>query len=219
MVITFDDGWKENFKLLDVIKKYELRPTIFLTSHLIDTNRNFWWTICNEADSERLKRVPNNYRLIELNEKYGYHPDKEYPGKRQSLNKIEIDQMKAFVEFGLHTCFHPILTKCSEEEKRAEIIECKIRLENILEKKIEAFAYPNGNYDHKCIEILKEHGIKTARTVDVGWNSKTTDPFKLKALYITDNVTINKLASQLTGVPLFMQYLLKGSFRGLNEQL
>lgn len=215
MVITFDDGWKENYDLLDLIIKYKLKPTIFLTSHLINTDRNYWWSICNESDLNRLIRIPNNQRLMELKEKYDYYPEKEYPGRRQSLNIKEINQMKEFVEFGLHTCFHPILTNCSDEEKRSEIKKCKIRLEKILDKNIYTFAYPNGSYDNKCIEILKELGLKVARTVDVGWNSDRTDPYKLKTLYISDNVTINKLASQLTGIPLYLQYLLKGNLKGL----
>ena len=42
-VITFDDGLKTNFDLLDVIKIYKIRPTIFITTNLINTNKSFWF--------------------------------------------------------------------------------------------------------------------------------------------------------------------------------
>jgi peptidoglycan/xylan/chitin deacetylase (PgdA/CDA1 family) len=200
MIITFDDGWKENHSLLNTIIKYKLKPTIFLTSHLINTKRNFWWTICNEKDSVRFKQIPNKQRLLELKERYNYDPYKEYQGRRQSLNIEEINDMKEFVEFGLHSSFHPVLTKCTEEEKRKEIHEGKKRLENILNKRIVSFAYPNGDFDDECIEILKESGIEVAKTANVGWNNKKTNPFKLRSMYITDNASINKLVSQLTGI-------------------
>lgn len=210
MVITLDDGWKENYDLMPVIMKYKFRPIIFLVSHLINTNRQFWWTICKPNEISRYKMIPNNRRLEELKAKYQYFPEKEYPGKRQALNLSEIEKMKNYVDFGLHTCFHPILTKCSEDEKRKEILECKTEVERIVGKEISSFCFPNGIYDESCINLLKENGIKIARTTDVGWNGLSTNRFKLRVTGVSDNSSLNKLIAELTGIPLIFQFLLYG---------
>ncbi|MBI9063784.1 MAG: polysaccharide deacetylase family protein [Marinilabiliaceae bacterium] len=217
MVVTLDDGWKENYDLLSIIKKYNFRPTLFLTSHLINTERHFWWTTCDENDVERLKRLPNSQRIAELKEKWFYDPDKEYLGDRQALNISEIEMMKEHVDFGLHTCYHPILTKCSFEEKRKEIIACKNKVEEILEYPIEFFSYPNGDYDDECIEILRKCGVKIARTTDSGWNNTQSNLYKLKVTGVSDNGSKNKLIAELTGIPMYFQHFFKGSFNGLKN--
>jgi peptidoglycan/xylan/chitin deacetylase (PgdA/CDA1 family) len=217
LLITIDDGWKENIGLLGIINKYKIRPTIFLTSHLINTDRNFWWTTVNKPkEINLLKRFPNNQRIKYLFDKFNYSQEKEYPENRQALNLYEIGKMKESVDFSFHTCFHPILTKCNDDEKEAEIIESKIMLEKLLGSNLYSFAYPNGNYDLKCVDILKENGIRIARTLEVGRNGKKTDPLRLKVTGVSDDGTINKLASELTGIPLFAQYLLNGYYFRMN---
>ena len=211
LLITIDDGWKENYNLLEIIRKYKIRPVIFLTSHLVNTYRNYWWTIgLRIEDINRLKKVPNHQRLTDLYNNFNYYPEKEFPENRQVLNISEIQQMRDVVDFGLHTCSHPVLTKCTGEEKRNEIIECRRRIEEILGSDINSFAYPNGDFDIESISILKENGIKIARTMNVGRNNKMTNPFTLKVTGVSDDGSLNKLASELTGIPLFFQHLLKG---------
>lgn len=208
LIVTFDDGWKENYHLLPLISQYKFRPTIFLTSHIIDTERCFWWTKCKAEEIEHLKKLPNRERLKHLKEKYRFHFKKNYSGERQALNLAEINKMKAHIDFGLHTCYHPILTQCTFQEKRAEIIECKNEIERKIGTQPEFFAFPNGDYDAECIEILQECGVTFARTTEVGWNNHKSHPHKLKIRAISDNGSVTKLAAELTGIPLFIQSLL-----------
>jgi peptidoglycan/xylan/chitin deacetylase (PgdA/CDA1 family) len=159
--------------------------------------------------------MTNSKRMSVLLIRYLYDFDKEYVGERQALSLQEIDMMKMDVDFGLHTCNHPILTKCSTEEKRHEIVECKTRVEEILGHPVVSFSYPNGDYDDECIEILKESGVKIARTTDAGWNHARLNPYKLKVTGVSDNSSKNKLIAELTGIPMFLQYLSLGRINGI----
>lgn len=215
LLITFDDGWKGNFKLLDMFMEFKLRPLIFLTSHLIDSNRNFWFTISTDAETESLKRKSYNQRLRYLKNKYEYSLEKEFPENRQVLNLEEIRKMMNYVDFGSHSSFHSILTICNPAEKSDEIEGSLARLEELLGMPLASFAYPNGDYDNETIELLKKCKMKVARTTDAGWNNRKSDPYRLKVTGVSDNASVTKLASELTGISMYVQYLLQGSLRGL----
>ena len=43
LVISIDDGHKDNYKLLDLFKTYHIYPTIYLCSHIVNTNKKFWF--------------------------------------------------------------------------------------------------------------------------------------------------------------------------------
>ena len=42
LVITFDDGNREGFDLTEVFERYKIRPTFYVCSNIINTNRKFW---------------------------------------------------------------------------------------------------------------------------------------------------------------------------------
>jgi peptidoglycan/xylan/chitin deacetylase (PgdA/CDA1 family) len=204
---------------LDIFREYNLRPVIFLSTHLVDTSRNFWFTICNHSDTELLKKKQSDQRLLSLKKEYDFYPEKEFPGNRQVLNMEEVRKMMEYVDFGSHTSFHTVLTKCDPEEKSNEIKGSVVRLKELLGIPVTAFACPNGDYDSEVIDLLKESNIRVARTIDAGWNNRKSDPYKLKVTGVSDNASITKLASEMTGISRFMQYLLKGSFNGLKPRI
>src|SRR6266498_1303614 len=57
-------------------------------------------------------------------------------------NAIELSENA--IEMGGHTASHPILTRISLEEARAEISKSKQRIEEEINKPVLSFAYPNG---------------------------------------------------------------------------
>lgn len=214
LVITLDDGHKGNFDLLKFFKKYGVVPTIYLCSQINNTNRHYWFRI-NGVNTNVLKKYSNRERIIFLREKFGFTPTKEYPEEqRQALNKKEIMLMNGFVDFQSHSRFHPILTVCTYDECEKEIVRSKNEIEELLGEECKHFAYPNGDYTEREIELVKKAGYLSARTIDVGWNDIKTNPYKLKAKMVTDNASINLLAAQLSGITQFFRYFLKGSFTG-----
>jgi peptidoglycan/xylan/chitin deacetylase (PgdA/CDA1 family) len=214
LVITLDDGHKGNFNLLEVFKKYNIVPTIYLCIQIVNTNRHFWFRV-KSINANSLKKFTNEKRLELLQKKFGFTPTKEYPEKeRQALNKKEIKLMKDHVDFQAHSLFHPILTTCTDSECEKEIFQSKKDIEALLGIECKHFAYPNGDYTDREIELVKKAGYISARTIDVGWNDSNTDPYRLKARMVTDNASINLLDAQLSGVTQYLRYLIRGSFTG-----
>lgn len=78
-------------------------------------------------------------------------------------------------EIGAHSVNHPILTKCTAPQARAEIVDSKERLESIVAGKIRYFAYPNGrntDFDQIHTSVVEECGYEAALTTEGGaWSS------------------------------------------------
>jgi len=199
LIITFDDGYKSVYQLKSILKKYKIHVTIFLCSRIVGTNRHFWWDYdIDKNKREYLKNIPDKKRL-EILRKLGFEEEKEFED-RQTLSKDEIEEMKNIVDFQSHTMFHPILPNCNTERAYEEISQSKIDLENNYGLKIYALSYPNGNYSEREITIVKEAGYECAVTVDLGFNSKNTDLFRLKRICIDDVADVDELLVTVSGL-------------------
>lgn len=218
LVVTFDDGHKGNHLLLPIFRRYGVRPTIYLVSRVIGTDRHYWFQH-DGVHSWSLMPLPNAQRLRVLEERFGFTPTREYPGDRHALSVDEIREMQDVVDFEPHTCFHPVLPSCEDEESRREIVESKHDLEKLLGRPCRSFSYPNGDYGSREIAYANAAGFVCARTIDAGWNGPATDPFRLRITGVTDDASINILASQLSGITMYFRYLRRGGRGGRYPQV
>ena len=108
-----------------------------------------------------LKKIKNEERVSIVNS-----VKTQLPLKREALTIDELKEISntAFVTIGSHTVTHPILITCSDEQSATEIRESKKTLEGWLHKDVAHFAYPNGLYNDREINFLKDSGYKTAYT-------------------------------------------------------
>ena len=85
--------------------------------------------------------------------------------KRLFLNSKEIVEMsKHGIDFGSHTVDHTILTNESIEEIVLQLKKSKQSLEQLLQKPIEALAYPNGDFNPQIEWIAKNLGFSLGCT-------------------------------------------------------
>jgi peptidoglycan/xylan/chitin deacetylase (PgdA/CDA1 family) len=68
------------------------------------------------------------------------------------------------VEIGAHTRHHPMLPRLSLERQREEIVSSKQDLENLLGRRVNGFAYPNGRATDDAKRIVREAGFSFACT-------------------------------------------------------
>ncbi|MDA1097708.1 MAG: polysaccharide deacetylase family protein [Proteobacteria bacterium] len=199
LVMTFDDGHVGNAALVQVMHAHGVKGLIYLCSHIVDTQRGFWWqsAAAKNLGISELKKLTDADRLAKLAE-YGFERDADQ-GTAAAVSLSQIKSLSQVFEFGSHTCYHPILTQCNDAACDEEIAASKRKLESLLNQPVLHFAFPNGNYGQREIAMIKAAGYETARTIDVGWNGALTDPFHLKVLEAADDATVWWLRAQLTG--------------------
>jgi poly-beta-1,6-N-acetyl-D-glucosamine N-deacetylase len=199
LVITLDDGHLGNYYLEPVVRSMAVPITIFLCSAIVGTHRHYWWTAVSSANEiEILKRIPDDQRRARLSV-FGFDEYREH-NERQALSSEEITVLKSAMDFQAHTRLHPVLPMCPDERVHDEIDNCKIELERDFGLEIYAFAYPNGDYSDRDVEAVRSAGFQCALTLDGGFNTSKTDPFRLRRIPVDDAANSNELIVKASGL-------------------
>jgi peptidoglycan/xylan/chitin deacetylase (PgdA/CDA1 family) len=99
-------------------------------------------------------------------------------GQHQAYDMMGWDDLKSLdtglIMIGSHTLTHPILTTLSTDEINAELRESRRCLEQKLGHTVDFFCYPNGSYDARVYEAVKNN-YRAAVTTEIGvLNGKET---------------------------------------------
>ena len=212
LVISFDDGYRENFLLLDIIRKFYIKPIFFICSEIVGTSKQFWFKLCKNSD--KYKRMPPDKRiqLLEQNvEKWNFHEE----NKRYSLSLKEILTMLPYSTFGSHTCEHNILTICSDKIAWHEIDKSKKKLESDLNMGCHFFCYPNGDYSQREMKMLRNADYLAARTVDWGFIHSKTNKYCLPIVgVVDDDDSLNILSVKISSVIRYCRFFVRGNLKG-----
>ncbi len=208
VVLTVDDGWKENKEnIVAVAENYKIPVTIFVTTSPVETGESYWWTYIQKAFDQKLtnhsvgslKLVPNEQRVQELNRIKSI-----VSNNRDALSIEELIAISdsPYITIGSHTVTHPILTMCSDEKSLNEIKDSKKILENWIQKPVNFFAYPNGNYSQREINTLKSNEFDMAFTTKPEYVSLDSfkSPFEIPRFDVLENVSFAENIIRMTGV-------------------
>ncbi len=149
VVLTFDDGYRDNFKnLLPVMKEFGFRGVLFLLGDAA-ADYNFW-----DADGG-----DHHDALMSLEEKKAF--------------------VAAGWEIGAHSMTHPDLTAIDPDRARWEIEESKKRLEDDLGVEVVSFAYPGGDVDERVKRLVRRAGFAFGVSTDTGGLHIEDDRFQV----------------------------------------
>ncbi len=106
-----------------------------------------------------------------------------YDGSKQ-LKPMTIAELKSLassdlVTIGGHSHCHNILTQLTEEQINASLRKNRTLLQQWTSAKLVHFAYPNGDFNDKVIDLVKKNGFLSAVTVEPGYWSTEKDPMSL----------------------------------------
>lgn len=96
-------------------------------------------------------------------------------------------------EVGAHTQTHPDLTTLSTADAQIQILGSRNELLAGGLPPVLAFNHPYGNNNPSTVEIIKNAGFTSARTVMSGFNGKDTSPFDLTAQSVNANTTLDQV--------------------------
>ncbi|MCZ6863643.1 MAG: polysaccharide deacetylase family protein [Alphaproteobacteria bacterium] len=198
-VLTFDDGYKENMALLEVLDKYDCKGMFFLSTGIIDSDNPLWFM---NLDAEhvhiksQLKNLDYSSFLAVIN-RTGLTAPSRIRGRFGLRSEDVRTLLERGHEVGVHTENHPFLTSLSDEEIRCEVLESLGRLRSITGNDALPlhFAYPDGDYNERVVSALKHCGASSACTVDAAPTTAMTSPLKIPRYCLGD--------ADFSGVALF----------------
>lgn len=176
VVITFDDGWFDNFiYAFPVLEKYKIRATMFIVTDWI------------EKSSEKSNGIPT---VIPTNE------DSKALVRRGEAQKVVLtwDIIKkmadsSLIDFFSHTKSHLDCSNLSESHIMEELRESKRILEKRLGRSCTYLCWPHGIYNDKVISIAKKAGYKALFTIERGTVKVGSDPFAIKRNLVEDDIS------------------------------
>lgn len=218
VVVTFDDGYRDNFlNAYPILRKYSIPTTIFLATDAIGSNKILWHdrvfsafretkmpllkgflgaeryplTCVAEklaAQAEILKRLwrmteQERFPVVEcLRKELGVADDGKQSDVMLSWEDV-ITMHKNGISFGSHSVTHPALATLSTNRMREELAVSKRTIEEKLQTRVTAFAYPRGSvgdFNERTKLLLKETGYRCAVTTRFGLNVPGCDRYELR---------------------------------------
>lgn len=204
IVLTFDDGFCSfQDSVLPLLKKHELKATVFICPLLIEQNTTIWPELLADASENNSLMGFNQSKLPELIAQLKTLSTSErdnattelfqhdYCFERIALNKhrqlMTWEDLKGvissgLVEVGSHSMSHPILSKETDEDAMFEIEESKKLIEKRLGLPVVSFCYPNGqadDYTFKHVNMLKNTGYLCAVNSTFGLLQKADSCYEI----------------------------------------
>jgi peptidoglycan/xylan/chitin deacetylase (PgdA/CDA1 family) len=211
VALTFDDGLRSNVAVAyPILHKLAIPATFFICPGLVDRASWLWnhevrrrlarldvqarrelaqeWGAPAEVelfvewmktlDLETRKRV--EARLCEATPRFA-----PTPAEREEFDLASWGELRrldpAVVTIGSHTLTHPILPSVPSEDAEVEVRDSRRLLERGLQRPVELFAYPNGNYNPAVEACVRKH-YRAALTSSRGWVSRGADAHRLPRL-------------------------------------
>lgn len=212
--ITFDDGDRTVYDVVfPILKKHNVPATIFVSPRSMVEKFNFWFQeikgydenqmldiLIQELNLSNQDKTTLNYasllktlslekinKIISTYQKETNTPPKEF--RNMDLMQIQELQNSGLITVGAHTLYHPILKNETDERANEEISKSITELSELLGKKIECFAYPNGtpnlDFDIREITYLKNNNIKIAVSTEPKFIDKSVDKMAFPRIGIT----------------------------------
>lgn len=231
VLITFDDGYLDNYEVAFPLLKQEGVPaTIFLSTGFLDQRGVAWWDeivwMVKQATGPTIE-LPAAWNLA--------HLDFSIKGLRSATNRLirfaktltplELtrflddlgssvgtgraprdqttaswmtwdmvrEMSRAGIEFGGHTVNHPVLSRCTVDEQRHEIVQSKARIEAEIGQSITAFSYPTGqpwSFTDDTMRLVREAGFQWGFSYYSGFANHKSNPYDLQRVAIEPSVSL-----------------------------
>ncbi len=94
----------------------------------------------------------------------------------------------AGMEIGSHTKSHVLLSACSEEKIKEEVVGSKEDIVKNASVKVTAISYPSGSYSRQASRIVKGSGYTSAFCSEFGYARNGMDYFSIRRIAVGNSV-------------------------------
>lgn len=200
VIITFDDGFKNNYLYaFPILNKYHLRATFFIVAEFVGDDKFYKHLLWDSASQEYCKK---------------------YPETRLPIDWKEVKELhNGAMEIASHGLTHRSIGNLNMTEAEREIVESKEIIEKNISSVVDLLAYPFGSktyndYNSSLYKILKKAGYKGACTTEIGFIRNTANLFELPRIPIRENDSELWFKQKLYGA-----YDWVGSYRRLFQKM
>lgn len=180
-LLTFDDGYANNLRILPVLRERGVPATFFVSSNHVAHQKAFWWDAVYRArmragadlqaihaEVELLKQRPTAARERYVLEEFGPRALDPQAETDRPLSAAELKELAAepLATIGNHTADHAILPFCADAEVEAQIAGCQDYLAQLTGTTPDIIAYPDGACDPRVAAIARSQGLRLGAVVD-----------------------------------------------------
>lgn len=138
--------------------------------------------------------------------------DRASLGTRREI--LSVDDIKKLIndgwDIGYHTATHPgSLSKLNFNILIKEIVKSKVNLEKELGISIKYFSYPQGSYNDRLIEIVKNSGFQMAFTMDSGCIQRRSNTFTLPREGVDGSHTLKEFENLFSPSVIILKNIIK----------
>lgn len=211
VVITFDDGYRDNYTTaLPLLERADWPATFFLCTEPIASQTPFWWERFERAyngpaaghlaayrEWQQLSSRERELRLRDLH--HEPVPASAYPMTPEEAAALARHPLATV---GAHTVTHPLLAQISAAEQEYELTTSKSTLEQWIGEPVHTFAYPYGGHDAfspATAAAVQRAGFSCAATTQARRATQAEDPYTLPR-WTVPNIDGNEFAARLSGL-------------------
>lgn len=186
ILLSFDDGYANNRRLLPVLKEYRIPAAFFVATGFVGADTAFWWdavyrarthagtwTTYSSAQRVDMHALSRTEAETRVREEYGADALVSIGELDRSLTEAELRTFAAedLVTIGNHTVDHTLLTTLSPEAVHAQIADAQNFLERVTGARPRAIAYPYGDSSPAVAGIAQANGLELGLTCNAHRNS------------------------------------------------
>lgn len=188
--LTFDDGFANNLRLLDLLAREGAFASVFPSINHVRHGRAYWWNVLYRERARRgqLAAVPTEtaaLRRMTDEQVDGYLLAEFGPGALKPAGDVDrplsVEELREmsrspWIEIGNHTLDHAVLPNYPPQAAEAQIAGAQEWLRGELGSAPFFIAYPNGSFDDEVVAMAERQGLRVGVTVAAGLNRPPSSP-------------------------------------------
>jgi peptidoglycan/xylan/chitin deacetylase (PgdA/CDA1 family) len=178
--LTFDDGYANNLRAVEILREYGVPATFFISTNYVIEGKSFWWDVIHRERSRRgmtaeqclaeiyaLQTTPRRDIEAFICAEFGaaaLQPigDTDRPMTAAELRRFATEPL---VTVGNHTADHALLTVLADDAVRDQITMSQTALREMTGTIAEVIAYPHGLCDDRVVRLASEGGLRMGAVV------------------------------------------------------